>query len=175
MNKELITLKQEFIRIRKMGYVKSSRKGTTGIGKTFEDLIGKTEDSLELPDYHGIEIKTKRGYTKSYINLFNATPKGPNLFEIKTICRKYGYPDKILSNFKVLMTSVYGNLFTLVANRYLFKLQVDYKEQKIWLIITDRNKNILEKEAFWDFAILKEKLERKLKYLALVKASKYYK
>ena len=31
-------LKQEFIRIKNMGYVKGTRKGLTGVGKTFEDL-----------------------------------------------------------------------------------------------------------------------------------------
>ena len=38
------------------GYVKSIRGGTTGIGATFEALIGKEEDKLSLPDFKGIEI-----------------------------------------------------------------------------------------------------------------------
>ena len=38
---KIIKLKKEFIKIKEMGYVKSTRKGFTGIGKTFEDLIGK--------------------------------------------------------------------------------------------------------------------------------------
>ena len=75
ITKELYNLKQEFEKIKKMGYVKSTRSGFTGIGKTFEDLIGKNEDTLETPDYHGIEIKTKKSYSKSYTTLFNATPK----------------------------------------------------------------------------------------------------
>ena len=58
-----------------MGYVKSTRSGFTGIGKTFEDLIGKTEDTLEELDFHGIEIKTKRGYSKGYTTLFCDTLK----------------------------------------------------------------------------------------------------
>ena len=36
---ELELLKNEFIRIKNMGYVKAGRTGTTGIGKTFEDLL----------------------------------------------------------------------------------------------------------------------------------------
>lgn len=170
MEEELIKLKQEFIRIKKMGYVKSTRKGSTGIGKTFEDLIEKAEDALELPDYHGIEIKTKRGYGKGYTTLFNASPKGPSTYEAKRLCNTYGYPDKLLKIFKTLMASITAHCSTLVANRYLLKLQVDYEKQKIWLIITDSNMNILEKETFWNFATLKEKLERKLNYLAFIKA-----
>ncbi len=52
MEKELLLLKQEFERIKNLGYVQSSRKGYSGIGKTFEDLIGKKEDTLETPDYN---------------------------------------------------------------------------------------------------------------------------
>lgn len=163
-------LNNEFKKIRKMGYVKSSRNGFTGIGKTFEDLIWKKEDALENPDYLGIEIKTKVGYSKGYITLFNAAPKGPSNFEARRISQLYGYPDRYATEYKVLAVSVLGNLPTLVANRFLFKLQIDYEKQKIGLLITDKNGIFLEKESYWDFKIVKEKLERKLKYLALIKA-----
>ena len=62
-------LYRKFNEIRKMGYVKSVRNGSTGIGATFEYLLGKEEESFEIPDYYGIEIKTKRAYSKSYITL----------------------------------------------------------------------------------------------------------
>ena len=170
MTNEILYLKQEFDRIKALGYVKSSRKGLTGIGKTFEDLIGKEEDTLDTPDYKGIEIKTKRGYTKSYTTLINATPKGKSEFEIKRLCHIYGYPDKVLKDHKVLAFSVQTNKPTFVANRYLFKLKIEKNEQKIYLIIHDKNMKLLEKYVYWDFNTIKEKLERKLKYLALVKA-----
>ena len=170
ITQELNNLKQEFEKIKKMGYVKSTRSGFTGIGKTFEDLIGKNEDTLETPDYHGIEIKTKKSYSKSYTTLFNATPKGENEFEIKRLCNTYGYPDKILKNKKVLAVSVQANCSTLVANRFLFKLQVDYKKKKIFLDIRSRDMNLLEKNVYWDFETIKEKLEKKLLYLAYIKA-----
>lgn len=109
ITEELINLKKEFNRIKNLGYIKSTRKGLTGIGKTFEDLIGKKEDTLDLPDYHGIEIKTKRGYSNCYTTLFNLTPKGKNEFEIKHLCETYGYPDKILKNHKILHFSVQAN------------------------------------------------------------------
>ena len=55
-------LYSRFEDIKKMGWVKSLRKGDTGIGKTFEELLGKTEENFEFPDFEGIEIKTKRYY-----------------------------------------------------------------------------------------------------------------
>lgn len=170
ITEELNNLKKEFERIKSMGYVKASRSGYTGIGKTFEDLLGKKEDSLELPDYHGIEIKTKRGYTRSYTTLFGATPQGKKEFEIKRLRNAYGYPDPIYKSQKLLNTSVQANCSTLVGNRYLFKLIVDYEEQKVFLLVTDKNMNFIEKKSYWTFEVLKEKLERKLQYMALVKA-----
>ncbi len=65
-------LRGKFLKIKEMGYVKSVRGGSTGVGATFEFLLGKSEDKLEAPDFKGIEIKTRRGYSKSEINLFNA-------------------------------------------------------------------------------------------------------
>lgn len=167
---ELLNLKKEFERIKKMGYVKATREGYIGIGKTFEDLLGKEKDCLELPDYKGIEIKSKKGYSRSYTALFGATPKGKQDLEVMRLRNAYGYPDSIYRNQKLLNVSVQANCSTLVGNRFLFKLAIDYEKQKIFLLVTDRNMNLIEKKAYWEFAVLREKLERKVQYLALVKA-----
>lgn len=170
MQEEINKLKKEFIRIKNMGYIKATRGGTTGVGKTFEDLIGKEEDTTPNPDFKGIEIKTKRAYSYSYTTLFNATPIGKGPYEIKRLVNKYGYPDKILKNNKVLNVDVYANHSTLVANKFLFKLIIDRKEEKLFLEIYDKNLNFLEKEAFWTFQVLEQRLNQKLKYLAFIKA-----
>ena len=56
---------------------------------TFESLLGKLPDSMFFSDYYGIEIKTRRAYSKSAITLFNATPDGEDLFEIERLKNKY--------------------------------------------------------------------------------------
>lgn len=165
--KELEHLKQEFMRIKNMGYVKSTRTGVTGVGKTFEDLLGKAEDTQGMPDYNGIELKTKLGYSKSYTALFNSTPAG-NL-ETQRLCREYGYPDKVLKNKKVLNISI-TTTPTLVANRYYFSLKVNYLKKRINLIIKDSHNNLLEDSVYWNFDILEEKLNKKLQYVALINA-----
>ncbi len=149
-------LKQKFETIKKMGYVKSTRSGVTGIGKTLEDLIGKKEDTLEIPDFRGIEIKTKRGYSKGYTTLFCATPKGKEEFEIKRISNRYGYPDKVLKNKKVLAKSVQANYPTLIARRFSFQLKIDYGNQKIYLVVKDRNGSLLENDTYWDFSTIQK-------------------
>lgn len=164
---ELEHLKQEFIRIKNMGYIKSTRIGVTGIGKTFEDLLGKKEDTKGVPDYHGIELKTKLGYSKSYTTLFNLTPAGD--LTTQRLCKEYGYPDKVLKNKKVLNISI-TTTPTLVANKYFFYLKVDYSNQMLILIIKDKQGSILEENTYWSFKTLKERLNTKLQYLALINA-----
>ncbi|MEG0994432.1 MAG: hypothetical protein RSE91_00460, partial [Bacilli bacterium] len=41
MNNNIIELKSIFENIKKQGWIRSSRYGSTGIGKTFEDLLNK--------------------------------------------------------------------------------------------------------------------------------------
>ena len=45
MSKNIIDLYRVFVKIKKLGYVKSMRDGVTGIGYTFETLINKREDN----------------------------------------------------------------------------------------------------------------------------------
>ena len=44
-----------------MGFIQTMRPGDTGIGYTFESLLGIPANSATTPDFKGIEIKTKRG------------------------------------------------------------------------------------------------------------------
>ena len=85
MIEEINLLKNKFYTIKNLGWVKSLRKGSTGIGYTFESLLGKKEDTLTLPDFNGIEIKSHRKNSKSYITLFNYNPIGESSYELKRI------------------------------------------------------------------------------------------
>lgn len=170
MTEELKKLKKEFEKIKLLGYVKSTRKGYTGIGKTFEDLLGKAEDNLSKPDFQGIEIKTKRAYSKSYTTLFNATPMGNSDSEIKRLRITYGYPEFTNSKIKILNCSVQASCSTFVAQKYLFKLYISYEEEKIYLIIYNQSFVLIEKKVYWPFSLIKERLEQKLQYMALIKA-----
>lgn len=79
------------------------RKGDTGIGKTFEDLLGKEEDNFQLPDFENIELKAHLD-NNSLITLFTKSPNLPR--GINTIIRnKYGY-DEDNSGIKVLHSTV---------------------------------------------------------------------
>lgn len=174
MDKNICELKNYFEKIKERGWIKSLRQGTDAVGRTFEDLLGRDENSLEIPDFMGIEIKAKRNYTKAYISLFNMTPNGKHYHEIERLQRLYGYPDTKLKNCNVLNNSVYCNKRTFIGVRYQFMLKINRNEEKIYLCVFDVHGNLIEKDVYWDFDILKEKLYRKLTVLALVKAHRKF-
>ena len=170
MNENIIILKKEFKRIKNMGWIKSVRKDKGGIGITFEKMIGVQENSLEIPDFGDIEIKTKRAYSKSYTGLFNCTPTGPHYHEVERLKEKFGYPDKNLKKFKVLNASVSTTEKQKVGINFYFQLSIDKINQKIFLHVFDKFDNLVEKCVYWDFDILEEKIYRKLSKIAFVKA-----
>ena len=66
----LVTLKE----LKKEGFIKTHRKGPTGIGKTLEDLLGIKENAVPGPDAHLTELKSARKGTSSMLTLFTKSP-----------------------------------------------------------------------------------------------------
>lgn len=174
MEENFKKLENEFYRIKKLGWIKSLRKGNTGIGYTFETLLGKKEENFCFPDFEGIEIKTKRIKSKSFISLFSANPDGDYLFMNKYLVNKYGYPNKIYKNFKVFNGEICGNKLNNIGYKYKFIINVDRKKEKINLKIYDRNGKYIEDIVSWSFKMLQDKLNIKLKNLVLIKAQNIY-
>ena len=170
MENQIIKLKEEFIKIKKMGWIKSVNRGSNGVGFTLESLFGISKNELEIPDYNGIELKARRYSSTSYIILFSCKPEGKYYHEVERIKDEYGYPHSIFNEYKVLNNSVYANKKNKIGNNYYFKLDVSRIEERIYLLIYDINNKLLERTVYWDFDVLKEKLYRKLKWLALIKA-----
>lgn len=170
MKKEIDNLYEKFINIKQRDWIKTIREGNNGVGLTFEYLLGIGQNELEIPDYNGIEIKTKRVSSHSHIILFSCTPTGPNYHEVEIIKNTYGYPHKLLPMYNILNNSVYANRKNKIGSNFYFKLEIDKTEKKIYLIVYDKNKIKIEKSTYWDFDILEEKLNRKMKILALIKA-----
>ncbi len=50
----------KFEEIKAMGWVKSKRRGSTGIGYTLEELLGIPENNISAPDLGYIELKSHR-------------------------------------------------------------------------------------------------------------------
>ena len=91
MNLEEFKLK--FGELNRKGFVKSLRKGPTGIGYTFETLLGVEENNLFLPDIESIEIKTHRDKSNSMITLFTFNRNAWKIDPLEAI-EKYGSYDE---------------------------------------------------------------------------------
>ncbi len=166
--KNLNRIKKDFERIKKKGFVKSTRPNNKdgGIGNTYEDLLGVIENNLKEADYLGFEIKSKRKNNSSYISLFSKSPsfpKGANSY----LREKYGevrdpsHPDR-----KKLNTSVFGNRYTTVYGKYKMKLEINYNEKRLYLNIYSLDEKLIE-NIYWTFEDLK-KASSKMKDLMLV-------
>ena len=160
-----------FNNIKAMGWVASVKKGNAGVGLTFEHLMGVNQNEFEIPDFNGIELKTKRSKFNSYITLFSATPDGPHFHEVERLRTTYGYPHSKAKEYKVLNVATFANHLNNMGIKYYSKLRLDYNNQKLFLLIYNKNKQLIENEVFWYFDTLKEKLLRKLKILAYINAN----
>ncbi len=100
VDKSMLDLYLKFKEIKKMGYIKSWNNRSSSAGITFEKILGKEQDEFFLPDYKGIEIKTKKGYSKSKITLFSANPDSMYLYALKGLVETYGVDKKdLLQNY----------------------------------------------------------------------------
>jgi hypothetical protein len=81
-----------FVQVKEKGWVKSKRKGPTGIGHTLEQLLGLTENNIALPDLGTVELKAHRIGSSSMITLFTFNRKAWKINPHGAI-KKYGTRD----------------------------------------------------------------------------------
>lgn len=96
MSRKAMTLEEfqkRFEEIREMGFVKSTRRGPTGVGHTFETLLGLKEDNIAMPDLGDVEVKARRAGSGSMVTLFTYD-KGCWREKQLGAIKKYGTRDK---------------------------------------------------------------------------------
>jgi len=89
---ELKDLKIRLQEVKDMSWVKSKRKGNTGIGYTLETLLNIDENNLKTPDFGNIELKSQRKNASNKVTMFTfnrAVWKIPQ----RELIEKYGYVD----------------------------------------------------------------------------------
>lgn len=146
-------------------WIKSMRSGTTGIGYTFETLINKEEDSSYKPDFKGIEIKTKRYFSKGNITLFSLNPDG---CRVQYIIDRYSY---IKDGKRKLFFSTNSDVLFIINRFHKGFIKKDNFKRRLYLVVCDYHGNPIDYAISWSYKILKERLYAKLSYLALVYAS----
>jgi hypothetical protein len=158
----LTELLMKFDGIKGRGWIDSLRMGDTGIGYTFETLLGIRENNDQLADFQGIEIKCKgskegKVSSSSKINLFQASPIWLKDATAKERIRMLGKPDA--DDRYACYSQV-----TAVPNNLGLRLDILHALEKIDL------RKRTEAIGYWSFAQLAKRLSEKHSRAAFVKA-----
>ena len=142
-----------------MGYVKALRKGNTGIGYTFESLIGLEETNIPIPDIGGrVEIKTTRKDCSSLVTLFTFN-RGVWIKKQKEIIEQFGYEDE--KERKALKSTIFFNR----PNSLGLFIEIDESKNVIRLL-SPNNKLLAEWDVYVVVGVFSSKLSRLLFVLA---------
>ena len=126
---------EKFKLIKEEGWTPALRGGTTGVGYTFETLIGKKEDNQSLPDIEGYEIKTKLINNTEWVRLFTHDNKCWN-HKKDYIVNTFGKPDKdgkmgIFGNVRIGTLDGYG-LFTVITKDSVILMHINGSKLGEW-------------------------------------------
>lgn len=167
MKNNIEELKKKFIEVNKKGWIESYSLGTGAVGDTFEKMLGLRKNSLDLPDFKGIKLKTNRATKDCYITLFSTSCDGNEKFILYKIKELFGWPDRVFPDTKILRVKLSAKELTYLRNGIRMKLEIDYKRKIIKLNVYKYNL-LINNEASWSFELLKTKLLKKLQYLAFI-------
>lgn len=155
-----------------MGFVKTHRRGTTGIGKTLEDLLGIEENNIPGPNAKRIELKSARKNSKSMLTLFTKSPLPVGINSV--LLQRFGYYARASGGLD-LHTTVNALSYNTLRGGVGFIIEihndrvelVSQASTKTGLSATHDEKEVL---CYWDEETLKASFERKLPKLLYVKA-----
>lgn len=167
--------------IKDAGYVKSHRRGDTGIGKTLEDLLGITENNIAGPDFGVYELKSGRKDSVSMLTLFTKTPMPKGA--ILNLLEAYGYKQR-----KDIHERSQRKMAEYVDIKGAKPEEVPVSEKELHVTVDAVKKNSLGLilrimddriyisdskgvEAFYEESILKETFEKKYAKLIYVSAT----
>ena len=148
--------------IEKKGFIRSLRKGSTGVGFTFEKEFGLQENNIPIADIGGrVEIKTTRKNSQSLITLFTIDR---NVWQIsqKEFLMEYGYKDR-KGRIAIKNTMFYGK-----DSLHKLKLKLDWQEQHVYLVDVITDKML----ARWDMYEIVGKFITKMPRLIMILAER---
>jgi len=157
---DLLTLKKELQKIKKLGFVPTHRVGDTGIGKTLEDLLNIKENNIPLHDIAGVaELKAYRRSAKSMLTLFTLEPLPKGGDRDRMLLDNFGYSKRDNGRSKELHS-------TLSCKRYNNQsLKLSVSGDKIRVQGKGKRLNI-----YWDMESVQKKFGNKLPALVYVLA-----
>jgi len=167
----LSELRRKLKSIKTLGFVRTHRRGDTGIGKTLEDLLGIKENNIPLPDIGEIaELKAYRRSASSMLTLFTLEPQPKGGDRDRILLDNFGYSKRDNGRSKELHS-------TLSCKRYNNqRLKLKVEKDKVRIVGKEKRLNI-----YWNMEDLRKKFEAKLPALVYaladckeVKSTEYF-
>lgn len=128
--------KHAFAKLKKQGWVKSKRRGPTGVGHTLEQLTGLKENNISSPDLGDVELKAHRINSSSMITLFTFNRKVWKMKPLEAV-RSYGTKDKngrLGLYFTMSLKPNSTGLFLLVEHDAISVRHISGKIVAVWQI-----------------------------------------
>lgn len=149
--------------IKNLGWVKTLRSGSTGIGYTLETLLNIVENNSQQPDLLGFELKACRSNGSSMLTMFTLSPS-PARSNSK-LREKYGYISTDYANDrKVLHATLNTQRYTAMGTGV--NMKVVEHESKIHIATSDELEDI-----YWCRDRIQKAFNKKIKNsIILVKA-----
>ena len=148
-------VKKRLSEIKSIGYVRTLRKGPTGIGYTLEELLGIKENNISLPDLGEIELKAQRENHIGMLTLFTFNRKAWKMNPLEAI-RTYGSKDK---NGRLGLYYTMG----IIPNSVGLFLSVE----EISIAVRSKDGVLV---AEWKLEDIEERVNKKIRNVLLVKA-----
>ena len=147
--------------IKEKSYIKTHRTGTTGVGKTLEDLLGISENNIPGPNASMIELKSARKNVSSMLTLFTKSPLPRRANS--SLVQKFGYASAVRKEGKRLETTVTATGFNTLKGKKGFTIKIE-KDRVNLVAFPDKM------VGYWDKETIKNSFETKLPNLLYVKA-----
>ena len=148
-------------KINKKGFVKTLRAGDTGVGYTFESLLGIKSNSNKSPDFKGIEIKSSRKKFQKSSGRSTIFSQVPNW----KISRLKGSKEILFTRGKYHEQKKRMQLFhefsALKINSYNMKLLLDHNKDLLHQIYVKDESSVID--VTWEIEVLKRRLREKHK------------
>lgn len=169
---EIKNIKKEFLKVKRKDYIKGAEHQKQSCInneiKTFINLISHNTKAIKWLGRKDVTIKLNKAMSRQYQKLFIMSPLDKEQLEPIRLKNQYGY-NLNETKIKILECSVQANCNTLVGGRFQFKLEINYEEEKVYLVVSNRNFTVIEKKVYWTFEDLQKRVDHKFKYLVILK------
>jgi len=147
---------QRLQELKSKGYIRTHRRGQTGIGKTLEDLLEIKENNIAIANATFAEFKSARKGSKSMLTLFTKSPLPPKANT--NLLDRFGYVTPLSKGRKILHTTAKATEYNMLRGEVGFKIGV--RKDKLSLVSVSG-----EELGYWDEPTLKKSFENKLHHV----------